>query len=264
MYKLPVFAALAEPSGFYHGCSTAKDGNLGFGFDSKGKVVLSRSRFTRAVHPAFHLLGGIGMVPMRPGREESVILVGSSRRGLGMVAPLSGPFSEGMIARHHGRAGGEEVGFLFVASGDCPIILLCDPVTRVFAIVHAGRESSVRGIVRKAINLMIEVFWVRPANLIAGICPGIRQESYVLQTFAPASEARSPWQQFCKTVDGGLAVDLIGYNRHLLVESGVKPERIDVADVDTFTDRRFASYRRSKATGEPDWRHGTVLGFVAK
>lgn len=256
MYRMDRFAGLAEPHGFFHGCSTAEEGNIGFGNGHpKVEVIAQRGRFTRAVHPDFHRALGVGMVPMQPGREEVIVLVGSSQRGRGMAAPLSGPFAEALIARD---------GFLFVASADCPTVLLCDPETKVFALVHASRESSIREITRTTVELMGRVFHVRPQDLIAGIGPGIRQESYVLQTFTPAAAANSSWGPFCRLTDDGVAVDLIGYNRHLLIAAGVKPERIDVAPVDTFTDRRFASYRRSKATGEPDWRHGCVLGLAAE
>ncbi|MDP3727489.1 MAG: polyphenol oxidase family protein [bacterium] len=254
MYRLDRFAELTRPHGFFHGCSTAEEGNLGFGHEPKVDVIAQRGRFTRAVHPDFHLVLGVGMVPMQPGREEVIALVGSSQQGCGMVEPFSGPFAEALIARES---------FLFVASGDCPTIFLCDPVTRHFAIVHASRESSVREITRRTIEYM-DLVGVNPFDLIAGIGPGIRQESYVLQTFAPAAAADSPWGPFCRVTDEGVAVDLIGFNRHLLIAAGVLPERIDVADVDTFSDSRFASYRRAKATGEPDWRHGSVLGFAAE
>lgn len=253
MYRLGRFAKLTEPHGFFHGCSTREDGNLGFGHESKADVIAARGRFTRAVYPSFHLVLGVGMVPMRPGREDVIMFVGSSQQGHGMVAPLSGPFAEALIARD---------GFLFVASADCPTVLLCDPRTKAFALVHASRESTVREIARRTVELMTVAFGVRPGDLVAGIGPGIRQESYVLQTFVPV--AQSSWKNFCRIGDEGTAVDLIGYNRFLLERAGVLPENIDVADVDTFTDSRFASYRRAKATGEPDWRHGCVLGFAGE
>lgn len=255
MYQLGRFAKLTKPHGFFHGCSTVEDGNVGFGHGRKVDVIAARGRFTRAVHPDFHLVLGVGMVPMRPGREDVIMFVGSSQQGHGMVAPLSGPFAEALIARD---------GFLFVASGDCPTVLLCDPRTKAFALVHASRESTVREIAVRTVELMTGTFRVRPQDLIAGIGPGIRQESYVLQTFAPAAAADSPWGPFCRLTDDGMAVDLIGYNRFLLEQAGVLPENIDVADVDTFTDWCFASYRRAKATGEPDWRHGCVLGHAVE
>lgn len=256
MYQLEGFRKLAEPHGFLHGFSTREEGNLGFNYGRKGEVIFSRGRFTRAVHSSFYPTFGIGLVPQKPGREETIVFMGPECRGRGMHAPDSGPFAEAVIAR------AELDGFLFVAVGDCLPIMVADPRQRIFALIHAGRESTGREISRKTVEIMVGAFRVRPADLIVGIGPGVRQDSYVLQTFPPAARAGSPWQRFAKLTEDGIALDLAGYNRHLFESLGVPPEQIDEAPVDTFTDERFASHRRSKATGEPEWRHACAFGLA--
>ena len=253
MYRLERFAELTEPCGLVHGFSTREDGNLGFRYGPKGQVINLRSSFTRRVHPSFLPRRGVGMVPQRPGFEEDIVSVEPELHGCGMHAPDSGPPCEAMIAAE---------GFLFVATGDCPAIVVADCRTGFVALIHASRESTIREISRKTVERMVSRLGTRPADLVIGMGPGIRRDSYVLQTFAPADQAGSPWQRFVQKTDEGVSVDLFGYNRHLFEALGVPPGRIIECPFDTFTDQRFASHRRSKANGEPEWRHGCAFGIV--
>ena len=47
-----------------------------------------------------------------------------------------------------------------------------------------------------------------------------------------------------------------------VIEAGIPSKAIEVSDVDTFTDSRFASHRRSAETGEPEWRHACVVAMA--
>ena len=104
-----------------------------------------------------------------------------------------------------------------------------------------------------------------PINLLAVLGPGIR--TYELQHFAAAADGdrRDDLGDYVTPTESGASVmfDLFGFARHLLVLAGVPDGQIfEFPEIDTLTDERFASHRRSKATGEPEWRHGALIGFA--
>lgn len=271
--------------GLVHGFSTNKDGNMGFGCGPKYEVIDNRSKFLQCLcerHSPlcdFNINSGLAMVPMRPGFEETIALVGPAQAGNGMKAPNSGPFCEAMIttATKPYPADEERPGqktyagsefYLALATGDCPAAILYDPIARVLAIVHLSRESTVRRVLTSVLDRMI-LFGVQPDRLMVGVGPGISQESYELQWFEAVvndpdwqKDGPTGWPLVIKGDQGGVKVDLLGFNLNILRDFGVPTENIAVSPRDTFTDKRFASHRRSQATGEPEWRHICIAGMV--
>lgn len=68
----------------------------------------------------------------------------------------------------------DQAGFaLCWAFGDCAPILLVDPRSRGFALVHAGWRGTAAGIAHHAVQAMTERYGTRPADLLAGIGPSI-------------------------------------------------------------------------------------------
>lgn len=283
MEQLPWLATVGNTLGLHHAFSTVVEGNQGFGFGSAAAVVKNRDRFLRAAREAadallssharmnrgalpragrypavgglsaFYLSKGAWMVPMRAGCEEVISVVGPTEAGRGAMAPDSGPLGEAMITTSSGI-------HLGVASADCAPVIIFDPVRRALALVHAGRESTVREICGKTVKRLVEL-GTDPRDLVVGIGPGIRKESYLLQTFAPAADAVSAWRQNnrCVIMTEGVLLDLPGRNRDILVERGVPPGNIEVSPANTFLDKQFFSHRRTKATGDPEGRHACVV-----
>lgn len=68
----------------------------------------------------------------------------------------------------------DQAGFaLCWAFGDCAPILLVDPQSKGFALVHAGWRGTAAGIAHHAVQAMTERYGTRPADLLAGIGPSI-------------------------------------------------------------------------------------------
>ena len=63
-------------------------------------------------------------------------------------------------------------------TADCIPVLLCDPVRRVVAAVHAGWKGTVLHISQKTIAVMAERFGCKAEDLRAVIGPGIGPESF--------------------------------------------------------------------------------------
>lgn len=232
----------------------------------KYEVLLHRTAFLRKVSSDFRIACGVGMVPLKKGYEGTIAAVSPAQAGRGMLAPNSGIPCEALItsykaAEEHWRR--EEhimptLFYLFLAIADCLPIILYDPVERVLALVHAGRESSVRKIALETVRIMERHYGVDPATVIAGIGPGIRK--YKLDRFHQVND--SEWQPFCRIGSNGkIEVDLFGFNVHLLKRAGIPEDQIEVWPGDTFTDLSFYSHTRSRL-GAPEGRHAIVVGMV--
>lgn len=139
-------------------------------------------------------------------------------------------------------------------TADCIPVLLCDPVRRVVAAVHAGWKGTVLHISQKTIAVMAERFGCKAEDLRAVIGPGIGPESFqvgeeVVERF---KEAGFPMERIGSfrgegdgsPMSGGHHIDLFQANRWLLEEAGVPTANIQVAGIDTYTDASFFSARR--------------------
>lgn len=141
-----------------------------------------------------------------------------------------------------------------VRTADCTPVLLFDPAHSVIAAVHSGWRGTVANISRKTIELMGKTFNTRPEDIRAVIGPSIGPDSFqvgeeVVERFREAGfPMESIWSDRGpgdgSPMSGGHHIDLFKANRWILEDCGVKPESIQVYDIDTFTDTSFYSARR--------------------
>ena len=253
MYQLPM---LAKVPGLMHGFLTHKEGNQGYGFgDPRWRVIENRAQFLRAVCPTrdeFPFLSSVCMAPLQKGHEEEIRIVGPGDVGRGMDGRRDVP-CEAMVTDSPNI-------LLYLAVADCLPVILLDPQKGILALVHAGRESTLRKIPVKTIRMMQEKFKVDPADVLVGMGPGIR--SYILQRLPAGLNDDSLWQTNCHPARRGFLLDLHGYNRDPLISAGVPEEQIEECPNDTFTDPQFFSHRRSSETGDPEGRHACAVGMV--
>jgi YfiH family protein len=144
-----------------------------------------------------------------------------------------------------------------VTAADCGPILFVDPTARVIGAAHAGWKGALTGVIESTVDAMEELGAAR-GDIVAAIGPLIRQHSYevggeFVERFldADASHAR----YFIPSDRTGYSMfDLAGFIRMRLENAGVL--MIDDIGVDTYSDERFYSYRRSVHRNEPDYgRH---------
>ena len=107
---------------------------------------------------------------------------------------------------------------LFAAYADCYPIVLWDPQRRCAALVHAGWRGTEAGVAAAALQALRDEFGSDPAQLRAGLGPGICGRCYevggeVASRFASDFVSQSP--------DGRFMLDLAAANRAQLAAGGV-------------------------------------------
>ena len=162
----------------------------------------------------------------------------------------SRPRADAIVTRTEGLAIG-------ITAADCGPILLVDPNARVIGAAHAGWKGALTGIVESTVEAM-EKLGADRTNILATIGPLIRQYSYevgneFVERFIEADAENSLF--FVPAAREGHAMfDLAGFIRTRLENAGVLV--IDDTGIDTYSDQRFFSYRRSVHRKEQDYgRH---------
>jgi hypothetical protein len=137
---------------------------------------------------------------------------------------------------------------LAVLTADCLPILVADPHRRVIAAVHAGWRSTVAGIARTAVETMASAFGSNPADIVAALGPAIGKCCFEVgpEVVAAVRESfRFGNDHIEVKADGKGMLDLVGLNRAVLTEAGVRADGIASADLCTYChDELFYSYRR--------------------
>ena len=135
-------------------------------------------------------------------------------------------------------------------SADCIPVLLCDPVKRAAAAVHAGWRGTALGIAARGIQRLAEAFGSRPSDILAAIGPGISVCCFETHQDVPdglrahMGAAADPYIHPIPSTEK-YHVDLKGLNRAWLLQAGVPSEHIAVCSACTACDlTSFWSHRR--------------------
>ena len=173
--------------------------------------------------------------------------------------PGDKPRADALVTRTEGLAIG-------VTAADCGPILFVDPAARVIGAAHAGWKGALTGVIESTVDAM-EKLGADRSGMVAAIGPLIRQHSYevggeFVERFLDADAGNAAY--FIPSERAGHSMfDLAGYIRMRLENAGVL--MIDDIGVDTYSDERFYSYRRSVHRKEPDYGrhvHAIALGTV--
>jgi polyphenol oxidase len=170
----------------------------------------------------------------------------------------SRPRADAIVTRTEGLAIG-------ASAADCGPILLADPTARVIGAAHAGWKGALTGIVESTVEAM-EKLGAERGGIVAAIGPLIRQHSYevggeFVGRFIEA-DAENALFFIPAAREGHAMFDLAGLIRMRLENAGILV--IDDIGVDTYSDQRFYSYRRSVHRNEPDYgRHVHAIALEA-
>jgi YfiH family protein len=169
----------------------------------------------------------------------------------------SRPRADAIVTRTEGLAIG-------VTAADCGPILFVDPNARVIGAAHAGWKGALTGVLESTVEAM-EKLGAERGGIVAAIGPLIRQHSYevggeFVERFIEA-DAENAAFFLPGSREGHAMFDLAGFIRMRLENTGVL--MIDDIGVDTYSDERFYSYRRSVHRKEPDYgRHVHAIALT--
>lgn len=137
---------------------------------------------------------------------------------------------DGLITDRRGVA-------LVTQYADCTPLLFCDPLKRVIATSHAGWRGTVKEIGRVTVEKMVNEYGCNPDDIIAAIGPAIGVCCYEVDDPVIDEFKKLPYLCLEKIVfpkgNGKYMLDLKEANRQILVNAGVSPDNIDVADLCT-------------------------------
>ncbi len=140
---------------------------------------------------------------------------------------------------------------LVVFGADCLSVLLCDPVRRVAAAVHAGWRGTALGIVERAVEKMVGYYGSRVSDIVAAIGPGISKCCFETSEDVPNAMTAALGAAALPYISGGgegkFKVDLKGLNTVRLERVGVRKEHIDISPECTFcAPEKYWSHRYTK------------------
>jgi YfiH family protein len=144
---------------------------------------------------------------------------------------------------------------LCVQTADCVPVLIYDPQKKVIAAIHAGWRGTVSQITAKTVQMMMEAFQCKPADMIAGIGPSISSQNYevgadvieaVKSTFGNYRDLLKPCGK-----TGKACFDLWKANTTLLENCGVPTKQIEVMGLCSFglAETFYSARRDGTATG---------------
>lgn len=132
----------------------------------------------------------------------------------------------------------DEKGLVLVTQyADCTPLVFFDPVKKVVGTSHAGWRGTVQEIGKETVELMCQRFGSNPKNILCGIGPNIAQCCYEVDD--PVIDRVKSLSyldlESCYTEKspGKYMLNLKEVNRQILINCGIKPENIDVADLCT-------------------------------
>lgn len=141
---------------------------------------------------------------------------------------------------------------LALKAADCIPLVFYVPGKSILALAHVGTAGARLHLPKKvAAKLSMPAY-----NLRVFVGPHVSQASYRFPDKDISEKDLDPsWDKYVSQQDDGWHIDLLGYVLDELKACGVKPENIEVSDVDTGSDTDYFSHRRHKITGEPTGRN---------
>ncbi len=119
---------------------------------------------------------------------------------------------------------------------DCVPLLYCDPVKHVIANSHSGWRGTAKRMGAVTVERMVNEFGCKRSDILAAIGPCIGKCCYevddaVYKAFCDAKLDRAG--VFSVTGPGHYRLDLRAANRWILLDSGIREENLEIADLCT-------------------------------
>jgi len=232
MHQIP---QLLKYKNLIHHFSEKSDGNMANSINGVicdfDKVLKNRKKFLKKIKVDIN-----STVCMWVTHSDEIIESPKEKMGASMKDYKKAVKVDGLITNKKGT-------YLFLLIADCLPIVIYDPVKEVLALIHAGWKGVDLEIVKKAIYQFKSKYNSKTENIVVGIGPCAKKESFVKEN--PSQKDDPRWKSFMEKMDGEkYRVDLVGFTKKQLIDSGIKPENIFDSGIDTVKDERFFSHYR--------------------
>ncbi|MFP4556215.1 MAG: peptidoglycan editing factor PgeF [Bacteroidales bacterium] len=136
---------------------------------------------------------------------------------------------------------------IMTLAADCVPIIFFDPIKMAVGVAHAGWKGTALKIPSVLVESMKREFGSNPKDLIVGIGPSGGPSCYEVGNDVIEEVAKKfNVKKVIKNINGKTIFDMWEANTISLVESGVKPENIEVSDICTISQNEtFFSARHS-------------------
>ena len=143
--------------------------------------------------------------------------------------------------------------YLAVSIADCVPIFLYNPVAQAVAAVHSGWKGSRQGILRVSEHLMNIELGSRSEDILAFIGPSAGVCCYEV-----GEEVASEFDEKFVVRQGGRKphLNLKAFNKEILIESGLREDKIEISPDCTICNTVYHSFRRDGS------RSGRMYGVI--
>lgn len=206
------------------------------GIDTQENVV---ENFTRFADAACIPGGYRRLVAQREKHIPKVVSVGIADVKQDFFDISSYQFADGQVTKDNIP--------LFVYASDCATMLLCDPVTGIYATTHCGWRNSLNHTITNWIEKFVEMGGHTESALVA-IGPSICQNCFevdddVRNLFLAYD---SDFERWMYRKGSKTHIDLCSINRELLVQEGIPMGNIYESGICNCEELCLPSYRRDK------------------
>ena len=152
-------------------------------------------------------------------------------RGCGITKERPYQDVDGMITNVPGL-------MLMTFYADCVPLFFVDPVHKAIGLTHSGWRGTVQQIGRVTLEKMREEYGTQPEDVIAAVGPSICQDCYevsgdVIDEFVKVYTETEQKEIFYRKDNGKYQLNLWKANRILLINSGIRPEKLTLSNLCT-------------------------------
>lgn len=184
-------------------------------------------------------LPGVDLVVMEQVHSDGVEVITEStpfqRAGADLI-PMFVPQADAVITNLQGI-------YLCARTADCVPIFVYDPIKKIVAAAHSGREGTRLNIIGKTLKKIKLFYNSNPSNLIVAVGPSISQKH-----FDVSDEHFYEFVRDTDTVQEHPHLDLNKTVIKQILDSGVKAEHIINYPLCTYENDEYYSYRKNKTT----------------
>ena len=250
---------LLERTGIVGHLFTTRNGGVSTGDCASLNLSFSRGESREVVLENYRRVCNVlgescdNLVASMQTHTTNIRYVGAEACGMGVTRPLEYSDVDGLITDVPQVV-------LVCLFADCVPLYFVDPVKRAIGLAHSGWRGTVSRMGEHMVEKMRECFGSKPEDLIAAIGPSICADCYEVS----ADVAGEFEKQFSSSdivypgrVQGKYQVDLWEANKRILLETGLKEDKIAMTDICTCHNSRYLySHRASHG------RRGNLGAFL--